>query len=72
MEAISGQDLNWFFNQWYFDEGHPSLEIEYGYDVANKEAMVAISQCVFIFLPPKQRKETIISAYGYRKGPQIW
>ncbi|MGK0387288.1 MAG: aminopeptidase N [Maribacter sp.] len=44
MESVSGQDLNWFFNQWYFNEGHPSLEIEYGYDATNKEAMVAISQ----------------------------
>ena len=44
MESVSGQDLNWFFNQWYFNEGHPSLEIEYGYDATTKEALVAISQ----------------------------
>lgn len=44
LEAVSGQDLNWFFNQWYFNQGHPSLEIEYGYDATNKEALVAISQ----------------------------
>ena len=22
MEAVSGKDLNWFFNQWYYDSGH--------------------------------------------------
>ncbi|MBL0913517.1 MAG: M1 family metallopeptidase [Bacteroidia bacterium] len=24
-EEVSGEDLNWFFNQWFFDSGHPSL-----------------------------------------------
>ena len=27
-EHISGEDLNWFFNQWFFSSGHPSLKIE--------------------------------------------
>jgi aminopeptidase N len=28
MEDISGEDLNWFFNQWYFKAGHPKLYIK--------------------------------------------
>ncbi len=24
-EEVSGQDLNWFFNQWYLGSGHPTL-----------------------------------------------
>ncbi len=43
-ENVTGQDLNWFFNQWYFNQGHPALEIEYGYDDAKKEAIIAIAQ----------------------------
>lgn len=27
MEEITGQDLNWFFNQWYFAAYHPVLKI---------------------------------------------
>jgi aminopeptidase N len=30
-EEVSGQDLNWFFNQWFFAKGHPELAIEVDY-----------------------------------------
>ncbi len=44
MEAISGQDLNWFFNQWYFGAGHPVVTIDYNYDQLNKQQVVTIKQ----------------------------
>ncbi len=28
-EKISGEDLNWYFDQWYFDKGHPELDVHY-------------------------------------------
>ena len=28
-EEVSGQDLNWFFNQWFLDKGHPILEVNW-------------------------------------------
>ena len=28
-EDVTGKDLNWFFDQWYFDQGHPILEVDY-------------------------------------------
>jgi aminopeptidase N len=30
-ERVSGQDLNWFFNQWFLDKGHPELHFEIDY-----------------------------------------
>lgn len=27
LEEISGRDLNWFFNQWFFGNGHPKLHV---------------------------------------------
>ncbi|WP_083758861.1 M1 family aminopeptidase [Candidatus Amoebophilus asiaticus] len=30
-EEVSGQDLNWFFNQWFLSSGHPVLRIEHTY-----------------------------------------
>ena len=44
MEAVSGQDLNWFFNQWYFESGHPELEIKYNYNEYAGETEVIIEQ----------------------------
>ena len=44
MEAVSGQDLNWFFNQWYFGSGHPKVTIDYSYDAAAGKINVAITQ----------------------------
>jgi aminopeptidase N len=43
-EDVTGQDLNWFFNQWFFSAGHPNLDINYGWDEATKKATVSISQ----------------------------
>lgn len=44
LEAVSGRDLNPFFNQWYFGAGHPRLDIDYTYDAAAKEVKMALRQ----------------------------
>jgi len=43
-EEITGKDLNWFFNQWYFREGHPELSINYVWDNNTKRQQVILSQ----------------------------
>ncbi len=43
-EEVSGEDLNWFFNQWYFSPGHPELNITYGFDAQKGEATVYVEQ----------------------------
>ncbi len=43
-EAVTGEDLNWFFNQWYFSSGHPIVEINYDYDEKAGKAYVTIEQ----------------------------
>ena len=43
-ETVTGEDLNWFFNQWYFASGHPDLKVEYGYDEKKAEAFVRVEQ----------------------------
>ena len=43
-EDVSGKDLNWFFNQWYFSSGHPKLNITYSYNSADKKTTVNVKQ----------------------------
>lgn len=43
-EKVTGQDLNWFFNQWYFGDGHPLLDIDYVYNESAKTVQVIIKQ----------------------------
>lgn len=43
-EEVTGRDLNWFFNQWYFSSGHPNVEIDYVYDDAAGKATVIVKQ----------------------------
>lgn len=44
MEEISGKDMNWFFNQWYYGAGHPILDITYKWDESTKTEQVFIAQ----------------------------
>lgn len=44
LEEVSGKDLNWFFNQWYFRSGHPVLVIDYKWDENSKTQQVIIRQ----------------------------
>jgi aminopeptidase N len=43
-EKVSGQDLNWFFNQWFLSSGHPIVKITQKYDASNQQLNVTISQ----------------------------
>lgn len=44
MEAVSGRDLNWFFDQWYFANGHPQLNVAYDYNTSSKKVKVTVIQ----------------------------
>ncbi len=43
-EAITGNDLNWFFNQWYLAEGHPKLEVNYTRVPDSKGIQIQVDQ----------------------------
>ena len=43
-EEVTGQDFNWYWNQWYFGAGHPKLKIDYKYDDGAGKAWVIIEQ----------------------------
>jgi aminopeptidase N len=43
-EQITGEDLSWYWNQWYYGSGHPIFDISYTYDDSKKTAKAVISQ----------------------------
>ncbi|MBB4806064.1 aminopeptidase N [Chryseobacterium defluvii] len=43
-EKVSGKDLNWFFNQWYYGNGNPKLNYSYTFEPVKKQVSVTINQ----------------------------
>jgi aminopeptidase N len=43
-EDITGQDLSWFFNQWFLSTGHPTFDVKYLYSEEEKNVVVQIKQ----------------------------
>ena len=58
-EEVTGEDLNWFFDQWFYSSGHPELNITYDYvdssktQVVNVEQMQNLSETPLYYLPLK-------------------
>ncbi len=48
-EEVCGEDLNWFFNQWYLGKGHPVIDVSYYTD--------AVANTVSITVNQKQKKD---------------
>jgi aminopeptidase N len=41
-EEVTGEDLNWFFNQWFLSAGHPELEVSHQY--TNGKVVLQVNQ----------------------------
>lgn len=43
-EDVTGQDLSWFWNQWYYGSGHPKLKISYNYTEGKSSVIIEQQQ----------------------------
>lgn len=43
-EKVSGKDLNWFFNQWYFGSGNPKINYSTAFEPVKKQVTVTVNQ----------------------------
>jgi aminopeptidase N len=44
LEAASGRDLGWFFDQWVYRGGHPKLAVGWKFDAAGQVVRVTVEQ----------------------------
>ncbi len=44
IEEVTGQDWNWFFNEWYYHGGHPALDLKYNYNDSAQVLKVTVLQ----------------------------
>ena len=69
-EKVSGKDLNWFFNQWYFGSGHPKLNYSYTFEPVKKQVTVIVNQSQEL---PFEFPLTIdVYDNGQPKRQQVW
>jgi len=62
-EEVTGEDMNWFFNQWFLDKGHPSLKINYDYDAVAQKQKVTVQQVQSLETTPLYRLPVVIDFY---------
>ncbi|MBD8018607.1 M1 family metallopeptidase [Kaistella pullorum] len=44
LEKVSGKDLNWFFNQWFFGSGHPKISYTTTFEPVKKQVQITVNQ----------------------------
>ncbi len=70
-EDVTGQDMNWFWNQWYYGSGQPTLDINYNYSNGVERVIVDQTQKTGkIFKLP-----TAIDVYSsgaHKKRYKVW
>ncbi|WP_192346968.1 M1 family metallopeptidase [Algoriphagus sp. Y33] len=71
-EKVCGEDLNWFFNQWFLDKGHPELRFEVDYS-DSKNIQISVTQLQNLSTTPLYRLPLDVSWYegDERKSKQF-
>lgn len=54
-EEVTGLDLNYFFNQWFFASGHPNLKVTYSYNDTVKKQYIKVEQLQDLSYTPLYR-----------------
>jgi aminopeptidase N len=73
-EEVTGEDLNWYFNQWYFAKGHPILNVSSAYNKVSKELVIKIEQTQDFKTTPLFKLPIYVDIYadGKIERKRIW
>lgn len=69
IEQVSGKDMNWFFDQWFYRPGHPELNVKHYYDATKKVLRLDIEQVQDTLLTTVYRLPTAVDLWI--KGSKI-
>ena len=62
-EEVTGQDLNWFFNQWFMAKGHPILNVSQTYNADKKTIELTVEQTQNFDIAPLYRLPVSVDVY---------
>jgi len=62
-EEVTGEDLNWFFNQWFLAKGHPDLDVKYTYIDSIKTLRLTTKQTQDLSITPIYKLPLFIDFY---------
>ncbi|MBI4946797.1 MAG: M1 family metallopeptidase [Bacteroidetes bacterium] len=73
-EQVTGEDLHWFFDQWFFGEGYPKLLIQHNYNDMLKKYTVRIRQTQDLSSFPVFKLPIDIDIYvdGKKERKRVW
>ena len=66
-EHVTGEDLNWFFDQWFLKAGRPTLEISYNWDEVSMQETILLEQTQDFSKNPLYRIPLDIDIYAKGK-----
>lgn len=66
-EEVTGEDLNWFFNQWFLSPGHPELIISYKYSDSLSQQKIIVEQKQDLAVTPLYRLPLAVDIYSNGK-----
>ncbi|QIX61114.1 M1 family metallopeptidase [Hymenobacter lutimineralis] len=68
-EEVTGEDLKWFFDQWFLQRGHPELRITHSYN--NGQVSLRVQQQQDTVYTPVYRLPVAVAVWGNSNQPTI-
>jgi aminopeptidase N len=63
-EAVTGEDLHWFFDQWFMSSGHPELAVNSYYNDTTKQIVLTVSQNQNFSFAPLYKLPIAVDVYS--------